>query len=118
MAKENWIWRPHAGHFIAADRCRFRLATVVGDGKYIVSTVGEMVSYLGGSDGFEPIGFDRLYESMVFPTSEVEDMCCQYDADVSRGELDMQGYNSPYVARIGHMALCEKWDTHTERSEE
>jgi len=40
VKKENWIWMPHPAHFIAGDKCRFKLATYVG--KYIVSTVGEL----------------------------------------------------------------------------
>lgn len=40
MKKQDWVWMPHAGHFILADKCRFVLNTYVGD--YIVSTIGEL----------------------------------------------------------------------------
>jgi hypothetical protein len=94
MKRENWIWMPHAGHFILGDRCRFHLTTKVG--KYIVSTVGELWNdsqvrrihagvakpkwYEQNKDlkgdnfdhayfkefGYEEIGHARKYETMVF----------------------------------------------------
>ena len=70
MKKENWIWMPHAGHFICGNRCRFKLNTYVG--KYIVSTVGEMPhdeiskKYNSNNTPFQEIGCNRMYETMVF----------------------------------------------------
>ena len=40
MSKQDWVWMPHAGHFILGSHCRFRLNTYVNG--YIVSTVGEL----------------------------------------------------------------------------
>jgi hypothetical protein len=90
----NWKWFGHAGHFICADKCRFHLTTKVG--KYLVSTVGEywperVVREIHAEVhdkkwfaenrnlkgdyfdhaymkkfGFEEIGCDRKYETMVF----------------------------------------------------
>lgn len=40
MKKADWVWMPHAGHYILGDKCRFVLNTYVGN--YIVSTIGEM----------------------------------------------------------------------------
>lgn len=39
MSRQDWIWQPHAGHFIGGRYCKFFLNTYVNG--YIVSTVGE-----------------------------------------------------------------------------
>jgi len=109
MNKENWIWMPHAGHFICWYRCRFRMNTYVGG--YIVSTVGEMI--LEGIDneremGFEEVGSGRLYETMVFKAQKSKEKCCPWEIIVSE-QMDMGGYNNAVDAYEGHMKLCEKW---------
>jgi len=132
--KSDWIWMPHAAHFCCADYCRFKLATCVGD--YIVSTVGEYypdsriraifadcrgveIEGIGqewdndynnkmGNYGFENIGSDRLYETMVFVAKKTNHKCCPYVIE-SGHEIDMAGYNSPELAYKGHMRLCNKW---------
>lgn len=104
----DWIWTPHAGHFICASRCNFRLNTFVGG--YIVSTVGEMFALDSRYDSrqFEKIGCDRLYETMVFNAKIGLYACCPYEADTSK-ELDFCGYNTPEEAYSGHLQMCEKW---------
>lgn len=133
MKADKWIWMPHAGHLCVGNDCRFHLNTCVGD--YIVSTVGEYwpdsqvreitaesrgVVLKGMGDmraadyrekiGFETIGYNRLYETMVFRAGpgESENKCCPYRASNFR-ELDFAGYNDPEEAFKGHMAMCEKW---------
>lgn len=123
---------PHAGHLIVGQDCRFHLNTYVGS--YIVSTVGEYlpdapvreslargreVDLVGIGDarradymkkvGYEKIGYDRLYETMVFGAEQSADgLCCPWRmADAS--ELDMAGYNRPEDAFRGHMEMCERW---------
>ncbi len=61
-------FRGWAGHFIAADRCRFRLNTLIeyNDIKIVVSTVGLMETFKKDLVGFEPIGLSRYYETMAF----------------------------------------------------
>lgn len=134
MAKQDWIWMPHPGHFICASECKFFLNTKVGN--YIVSTVGEFLPEEGvreiyakskgirlegrGDDrrwsfikqhGYAEVGCNRLYETMVFPTvKRPKESCRPWDADVSEGEADFQGYNDPLLAYKGHLELCEKWD--------
>ncbi len=134
-AKDKWVWMPHPAHFICARDCKFHLATVVGD--YIVSTVGEMVpdapireifaetrgkSLVGRGDarladymekiGYEDIGYQRKYETMVFKASarepNPETDCCPYVIDASE-ELAMRGYNDAASAYRGHLALCDEW---------
>ena len=58
--------RGWAGHFIAADHCRFRRNTLLEyeDKKWIVSTVGCFFSLYNGS--IDTIGYNRWYETMVF----------------------------------------------------
>jgi hypothetical protein len=106
MKKDKWIWMPHAGHFICADRCKFRLNTYVGE--YIVSTVGEMYLTLDGEEKLETVGCDRLYETMVFKAVKSNNQCCPYRIVVEK-EVDFKGYNKPEDARRGHLELCQKW---------
>lgn len=106
MKKENWIWMPHPAHFIASSSCRFVLATYVG--KYIVSTVGEYVPKHRQNEGFEDIGANRKYETMVFKAEKSEDKCCPYRIIV-QDEVDFEPYNEAGDARRGHMRLCNKW---------
>ena len=58
--------RGWAGHFIAADYCRFRRNTLLEyeDKKWIVSTVGGYFPLYKGS--IDTIGYNRWYETMVF----------------------------------------------------
>jgi len=104
--KSDWIWMPHPGHFICSYACRFVLNTYVNG--YIVSTVGEYfpdsrvreimancrnVKIEGQGDtwdanylkkiGYEEIGANRKYESMVFKAAKAKDKCCPYRAVVS-----------------------------------
>ena len=134
MKKNKWIWMPHPGHFICAKDCRFILNTYVG--KYIVSTVGEYwpdsqvrkifayvrkVEIKGNGDewdfnyrkqmpnnGFEEIGCDRLYETMVFRAEKSKEKCCPWVAS-SWSELDFAGYMNAEDAYAGHIKLCKKW---------
>jgi len=133
MAKQDWIWMPHPAHFICSHACRFVLATHVNG--YIVSTVGEyfpdssvreifaktrgkVIKGKGGEwdanylkdIGFEEVGCDRKYETMVFravPNPQYN--CCPYAIDVG-DEKDFRGYNDPGDAYKGHIELCEKYD--------
>ena len=121
------IWMPHPGHFICADHCRFILNAYVNG--FIVSTVGEYVpdsqvrkifresrgretDLRGDAEevefGFEEIGGNRLYETMVFKAIKSEYTCCPYRME-SGSEIDAQGYNEADLAYKGHMDLMEKY---------
>jgi len=70
MAKIKLIKRTErgwAGHFCCADRCQFRRNTLLecGDIHIIVSTVGA-VKNLDERGGYTTVGYDRVYETMVF----------------------------------------------------
>lgn len=74
--------RGWAGHFIAANSCRFRRNTLLeyNDIKIVVSTVGAMERT--GHKGFETIGHNRYFETMAFH-SDLSDTR-YYDIDVSK----------------------------------
>lgn len=130
IPKSEWVWMPHAGHLIVGNDCRFHLATRIG--KWIVSTVGEYipdsevrellartrgVKLEGMGDnrladymkkvGYEEIGLNRKYETMVFRAKRAKD-CCPWRMKQGN-ELDMAGYNDPTKAYKGHFRMCEKW---------
>lgn len=133
MKKENWIWMPHAGHFICGRDCIFHLTTYVGG--YIVSTIGEFwpdsrireinaqvcgKTIKGRGDewdanyfkefGWEELGPGRTYETMVFKAKRApsEEICCPWRMDCG-SEQDFAGYNDANAATAGHMAMCAKW---------
>jgi hypothetical protein len=131
MNKSDWTWMPHPGHFIGGNNCRFHLNTYVGE--YIVSTVGEYlpdsavreilaksrgIELEGKGDyreydylkknGYEKLGLDRLYETMVFKAGPSKDPCCPFRA-TDFSNLDFDGYNTPEDAFKGHLAMCDKW---------
>ena len=134
--KSDWVWMPHAGHFILGDRCRFHLSTYVSGN--IVSTVGELWNERGvrevhakvyddkwlqdnvhrrGDDfdhayferfGYEEVGCDRKYETMVFKAKKSKHRCCLYRMIGS--EKDFEGYNDADKAYLGHLKMCRKYE--------
>lgn len=134
IPKDEWEWFGKAAHFICGEDCRFHLATKVG--RVLVSTVGEYLPDVGVREvlaesrgvvlegmgdarradfmrklGYEPIGFQRKYETMVFRAgSPCGGECgCGVPQLGDPRELDFAGYNSAADATRGHMALCAKW---------
>jgi len=104
MKRNEWIWMPHAAHFICGNACQFKLATYVG--KYIVSTVGDYPDSITGK--FTNIGANRMFETMVFKAKKSDNKCCPYEIIVEK-HVDMEGYNKQEDAMEGHYKLCEKW---------
>lgn len=133
-------WFGHAAHFICGRDCRFHLATLV-NGKWLVSTVGELwpsrstreihasvrdPRWLAqniakkGDDfdhaymqrfGYDEIGCDRKYETMVFKAGarcKSKTCGCGLPA-IASSELDFLGYNDAKSATKGHMKLVKKW---------
>lgn len=74
--------RGWAGHFICANRCRFRRNTLLqcGSSKIVVSTVGLLENI--SRDGFETVGNGRYYETMAFHADYTDSR--YFDADVAR----------------------------------
>ena len=61
--------------------------------------------------GFETIGCDRIFETMVF---EAGKPCAGKECDcglpaVMGSDLDFKSYNDTGAATKGHMRLCKKW---------
>lgn len=106
MDKSNWIWMPHAGHLCVGSKCQFKLNTYVNG--YIVSSVGEWLPHDSKDGKFEEIGYDRLYETMVFKAKKSDNKCCPYEQD-SGSDIDFEGYKKASEATLGHIAMCEKY---------
>jgi len=81
MSCVNRYERGWAGHFICANRCRFRRNTLLecGETRIVVSTVGLMENSDG--DDFDTIGHGRHFETMAF---HAEHDGRYWDADVTR----------------------------------
>jgi len=107
MSRKDWIWMPHPGHLCVSEKCLFSLNTYING--YIVSTVGEYKPN-EKSKKYEQIGWDRIYETMVFKAKKGETQCCPFTADIEGGEIDMKGYNCADTAMKGHYIMCEKYD--------
>lgn len=135
----KWKWFGNAGHLIVGQWCRFHLCTKVG--KYLVSTVGEYWPERGsreihakvhdpawlaanihrkGDDfdhaymqkfGYEEIGYDRKYETMVFKAGNPcsSDSCGCGLPEINGSELDSLAANDAKLAAENHMKLCQKW---------
>jgi len=80
--------RGWAGHFCCADRCQFRRNTLLeyDNISIVVSSVGLMRGLNGG--GFEEIGLDRYYETMVFHSNPKDER--YKDADVQMQIYDIE----------------------------
>lgn len=74
--------RGWAGHFICANRCRFRRNTLLecDQTKIVVSSVGLMENI--NRNGFETIGRNRYYETMAFHADYTD--LRYFDPDVTR----------------------------------
>jgi hypothetical protein len=127
----------NAGHFICADKCQFHITTQIGT--YLVSTVGELwpgravreiiakshdpawltknqslkgdafdAAYMERF-GYDTIGHDRKFETMVFKTSALCKCGCGMP-EIIPSELDFAGYNDRASANSGHEAMCVKWE--------
>jgi hypothetical protein len=90
------------GHFIAARQCCHHITTRI-NGKWLVSTVGCYHPLGHDDDPAEPIGYKRMYETMVFAIGE--------DGEISDwSELECKGYQGAEAADAGHEALCQKYE--------
>ncbi len=104
------------GHFILADKCRFRRHTQVGT-KYRVSSVGDMFFELINGQGERRqtvgAGDEDFYETMVFETdgtlAAASSGCgCMRVVNIGE-ELECQRYATAGEANVGHDALVAKY---------
>lgn len=133
----KWKWFGSPGHLIVARDCRFHLCTQVGP--HLISTVGEYfpdapareilaelhgVRLKGQGDarrhdylskiGFEEIGANRKYETMVFRVNRTVCKCgCGAPRVSDWANLDDAGYNDRGSANRGHIKLCMKYAKRT-----
>jgi hypothetical protein len=98
----DWQWFGHAGHFIAADSCMFRLHTRIGDKR--ISTIGDY--YPAGHEGAQPqeIGWGRTHETFVFEVDGPGEGVVR-----TWSEIDTDAYMSCEAATAGHLAMCQKY---------
>lgn len=120
MKKGDWVWMPHAGHFICGPRCQFHLTTYVGG--YIVSTLGELQATrfddsgrMLADQGWEHISGCCDYETMVFHAEPSGLECCPWVMS-SPCEVDAAVYTDAGEATRGHMEMCEKWSKEGEQA--
>ena len=74
--------RGWAGHFICANRCRFRRNTLIEHDrkKIVVSTVGLMETL--DRQGFDTVGYERYYETMAWHSDKKDKR--YHDMDVEK----------------------------------
>lgn len=108
IPESEWTWFGSPAHFIAANECRFHMATSIGD--VIVSTVGEYFPKCRDGKNPEEIGYRRTYETMVFRISKTgKCQCgCGMPEITSHGELAMAPANSRVAAHKAHYKLCNR----------
>lgn len=132
IPSSDWKWYGKSGHFICGEDCRFHLCTLVGE--FLVSTVGEYLPDSSVRDilassrgtplegkgdnrradwmrkfGYEDIGYDCKYETMVFRAGPACKCGCEQPTLASGHDLDFTAYNKAGDAARGHYAMCEKW---------
>lgn len=104
--RKYWKWIGYAGHFCCAYKCKFILATEIGD--VLISTVGDM-----HNDYYDNkmIKVSKSYfETIVFNLSDK-----YYDDNTDirepyyNKEVDCDYYDDAISARNGHMNMCKKW---------
>lgn len=98
--------RGWAGHFCAADRCKFRRNTLVSDGAsaVVISSVGLMIV----NDKVEAIGCERWYESLVFVAEEGDGY---WDAS-HWSEIDNSGLCAETYELLGDLPDLQANDMH------
>ena len=116
LCHPKWIWHGHAGHFIGARDCRFRLHThvaVTDKSSWCVSTVGNYhpraFQRLEGE--LTEVGLGRLFETMVFKYDEKK------ERNISWSELAMQGSKDYDQAVRNHMLMCWAWEVPSDQKE-
>jgi len=117
IPQRAWEWFGFPGHFICADRCRFRMCTKVGD--YLISTVGDMWidDYKNpGTRKRETIGAgpESFFETYVFKAGArcAEPDCgCRMPA-ISGMEIEGERCATAGEAQKLHMKYCNKYARH------
>lgn len=105
------IERPFKGHLIVSESCEWFRTTDVG--RYRISSIGEYVApaIVEPTRGrFTEIGYNRLYETMVFRLSDIICTCgCDAPEIHDWSEVAFRGYNSRTEAEEGHEAMVASY---------
>jgi hypothetical protein len=103
---DSWRWCGYPHHFIGSRDCLFSMATFVGGGRWLVSTVGDYRP----NGKRTPIGIDgEMFETMVFAT----DPSMMTDGEptvIDWSELSCVRYMDSTSAVNGHMATCIEYE--------
>lgn len=110
----KWKWFGNAGHLCVSERCRFHIATEIGE--TLVSTVGEYCPkglLTPDKTECETLGLSipptqLFYETMVFKVAGHCACGCGLP-ETAGNELDSQRYETAAEANEGHFEMCEKW---------
>jgi len=113
-AEPEWEWFGYPGHFICADRCRFRMTTKVGT--YLISTVGDMRRKENGKMGnMETLGAreNSFFETYVFRNvkrcDEAGCTCGGQPILTDACEIDGERNATAEDARAAHFRYCQKY---------
>ncbi len=104
----KWEWFGYPGHFIAADSCRFRLCTKVGD--YLISTVGDY--WHAGTRHAIGAGPHSFYETFVFKAGArcaVPACGCNMPTLADACEIEGERCATAGEAQALHLKYCEKY---------
>lgn len=106
---DKWEWYGYPAHFICANDCRFRLATLVGN--FIVSTVGDLYhSHRPNERQTLGAGDDSFFETYVFSAGSVCKDCPCGEVRIGNG-CEIEGIRAATAkdARENHMRMCRKY---------
>ena len=109
IPRAQWEWFGYPGHFIEADRCLFRLCTVVG--KYLISTVGDKHDI--GTGERVPIcsyqsGFFETYVFQAGPRCDTPECGCG-QPEIDGHNIDGERCATAGEAQALHLKYCEKY---------
>lgn len=109
---DTWQWCGYPHHFVGGRDCLFSLATFVGGGRWLVSTVGDW-----RPDGYKQVAIGLngdLYETMVFATDPLvltdgEPTVIDWSGSACRRYVDAAS------AVDGHMDACNEYEQEARR---
>lgn len=104
----KWVWFGYPQHFIGAAKCRFHLATLIGN--RLVSTVGDCRNTDKDEPGAIGSGPDEFFETYVFKSSPSDrrDSCGCCAAITSYSELDGRRCKTAVEATAMHSEFCAR----------
>ena len=118
IPEQKWKWFGHAGHFCAADSCRFHLCTQVG--RYLISTVGDC--YLNSASGERVTlgaGKDSFFETYVFRVQPgkrcIDSSCGCGQPNIDLCEIEGVRVATARKATAQHISACRRYANGTQK---